>query len=124
MPRERYKEFRSAWDLGQRGRDAGGPFLSAEAIDRVLHDERLESGGVKRAYVAVLSSLPDGAMIDPTALRTLSGTGGSGPGAFPATVPPSMPRPRPRLAVLTPRSIVRAIRAGFVPQVHETAGRR
>ena len=42
----------------------GAPVSGAEAIDRVLHAERLEAGGVKRAYVAVLSSLPDGAMVD------------------------------------------------------------
>jgi len=32
--------------------------------------------------------------------------------------------PTSQVAVLTPRSIVLAIRAGFVPQVHESAGRR
>ena len=62
--RSRYEEFRAAWNVGQRGRDAAGSFLSAEAIDGVLHDERLEAGGVKKAYVAVLSSLPDGAMVE------------------------------------------------------------
>ena len=63
--RKRYEEFRAAWDVGQGGADGTrDPFPGAEAIDRVLHAERLEAGGVKRAYVAVLSSLPDGTMID------------------------------------------------------------
>ena len=65
--RKRYEEFRAAWDVGQgrRGRDAAHPLPGAEEIDRVLHAERLEAGGVKRAYVAVLSSLPDGTMHRP-----------------------------------------------------------
>ena len=105
------------------GRGAVG-FLSAEAIDRVLHDERLEAGGVKRAYVAVLSSLPDGA--DGRA------RGRAAPGLEREAPALELLRLRSRsrappdteVAVLTPRSIVLAIRAGFVPQVHESAGRR
>jgi len=122
--RRRYEEFRTAWDVGQRGRDAGGRFPGAEAIDRVLHDERLGAGGVKRAYVAVLSSLPDGAMIDHDGIPHLVWNGRLRPWSFSGYGPAVDAAPETEVAVLTPRSIVRAIRAGFVPQVHETAGRR
>ncbi|MET0620324.1 MAG: hypothetical protein ABW056_08585, partial [Thermoanaerobaculia bacterium] len=122
--RSRYEEFRTAWDVGQRGRDATHRFLSAEAIDRVLHEERLEAGGVKRAYVAVLSSLPDGTMIDHDGIPHLVWNGRLRPWSFSGYGPAVDAAPETEVAVLTPRSIVRAIRAGFVPQVHETAGRR
>ena len=122
--RRRYEEFRAAWDVGQRGQDAAGGFLSAEAIDRVLHDERLEAGGVKRAYVAVLSSLPDGAMVEHDGNPHLLWKGKLLPWSFSGYGAAVDVAPEGEVAVLTPRSIVRAIRAGFAPQVHETAGRR
>lgn len=121
--RRRYEEFRAAWDVGQRGPDAARGFLSAEAIDGVLHADRLEAGGVKRAYVAVLSSLPDGTMVDYSGGPHLAWKGRLSPWSFsgygPAVAAPS----ETKVAVLTPRSIVLAIRAGFIPQVHESAGR-
>jgi len=122
--RSRYKEFRAAWDVGQHRRDAARRFLSAEAIDRVLHDERLEAGGVKRAYVAVLSSLPDGAMVEHAGGPHLLWNGKLLPWSFSGYGPALDAPPTSQVAVLTPRSIVLAIRAGFVPQVDESAGRR
>jgi len=122
--RSRYKEFRAAWDVGQHRRDAARRFLSAEAIDRVLHDERLEAGGVKRAYVAVLSSLPDGAMVEHAGGPHLLWNGKLLPWSFSGYGPALDAPPTSQVAVLTPRSIVLAIRAGFVPQVDESAGQR
>ena len=121
--RGRYEEFRAAWDVGmnQPGRDAGGP-LSAGAIDRVLHDERLEAGGVKSVYVAVLSSLPDGAMVEHADRPHLLWNGRLLPWSFSGYGPAVDAPPETAVAVLTPRSTVLAIRAGFVPQVHESAG--
>jgi hypothetical protein len=121
--RSRYEEFRAAWDAGQRGREAPRRFLSAEEIDRVLHDERLEAGGVKRAYVVVLASLPDGAMVEHDGNPHLLWKGKLLPWTFSGYGPAVDAPPDTEVAVLTPRSIVRAIRAGFVPQVHESAGR-
>jgi hypothetical protein len=124
--RSRYEEFRAAWDdgRGQRGRDASRRFLSAEEIDRVLHDERLEAGGVKRAFVAVLSSLPDGAMVEHADGPHLLWNGRLLPWSFSGYGPAVDAAPETEVAVLTPRSIVLTIRGGFAPQVHETAGRR
>jgi hypothetical protein len=118
--RARYEEFRAAW-ASARGHDRARRFLGAEAIDRVLQAERLGQGGRKKTYRAVLSTLPDGAMVqhvgDPhliwgRRLLPWSFDGyGSGIDVAPVT----------EVEVLTPPSIVGAIRAGFVPQV---VGRR
>ena len=97
--RKRYEEFRAAWDVGQgrRGRDAAHPLPGAEEIDRVLHAERLEAGGVKRAYVAVLSSLPDGTMIDHDGKPHLLWSGKAPTvGSSPATAQRLPRRPRRR----------------------------
>ena len=115
--RSRYVEFRAAWDAARRGRDAAPRFVRADAIDRVLHAERLDRDGRKKTYRAALSSLPDGTMVEHAGsphliwrgkLRTWS-FGGYGPGVNAV--------PDGEVDVLTPRSIVGAIRAGFVPQV-------
>jgi hypothetical protein len=121
--RKRYEEFRAAWDVGQRGRDAERRFLSAEEIDRVLHAERLDAGGGKRTYVAVLSSLPDGTMVEHAGGPHLLRDGRLSPWSFSGYGPAVDAPLETEVAVLTPRSIVLAIRAGFAPQVHESAGR-
>jgi hypothetical protein len=118
----RYKEFHAAWDVGQRGRDAEGRFLSAEAIDRVLHGERLDAGGKKNTYGAVLSSLPDGTMVEHAGRSHLVRDGRLLPWSFSGYGPAVDAPTETEVAVLTPSSIVLAIRAGFVPQVHESAG--
>jgi hypothetical protein len=118
----RYKEFRAAWDVGQRGRDSEPRFLSAEEIDRVLHAERLDAGGGKRTYVAVLSSLPDGTMVEHAGRPHLVRDGRLWTWSFSGYGPAVDAPPETEVAVLTPRSIVLAIQAGFVPQVHESAG--
>src|SRR5450432_2705220 len=62
--RSRYVEFRCAWDAAMRGHDPAPRFLRADAIDRVLHAERLDRKGRKKTYRAALSSLPDGTMVE------------------------------------------------------------
>jgi hypothetical protein len=117
--RSRYVEFRAAWDAARRGRDARPRFLRADAIDRVLHEERLDRKGRKKTYRAVLSSLPDGTMVEHAGSPHLIWRGklrlwsfcGYGPGVDAA--------PDEEVDVLTPRSVVGAIRAGFMPQVAE-----
>jgi hypothetical protein len=114
--RARYEEFRAAWDAGRRGRGTVRP-LRADAIDSVLHAERLDRGGGKRTYRAILSSLPDGTMVEhaggPHLIRGRKllpwSFYGYGPGVDVAV--------ENEVDVLTPRSIVGAIRAGFVPEV-------
>ena len=94
---------------------------SADAMDRVLHAERL-NGKAKRAHRRSLNSLPDGAMValdgevfavrDKHLLRwTPSGYSAS--------------KPRPRnleVDVLTPPSILSVLGRGYTPLWHPSAG--
>ena len=115
--RPRYVEFRAAWDAARRGRDARSGVLRADAIDRVLHAERLEGKGRKRTYPAALSSLPDGTMVERAGSAHLIWNGKLRPWSFGGYGPAVGAAPDQNVVVLTPRSIVGAIRAGFVPQV-------
>ena len=114
--RNRYEEFRAAWETGRRGREASPRSLRADAIDRVLHEERLDAGG-KRTYRAVLSSLPEGTMVEHAGAPHLVWCGALRPWSFTGYGPASQAAAGTEITVLTPPSIVGAIRAGFVPQV-------
>lgn len=120
--RERYEEFRAAWAVGGRGRGSAPGFLKAEAIDRVLHAERLDAGGGKRTYAAVVSSLPDGTIVEHAGIPHLVRDGTLSPWSLTGYGPAADVAPETEVAVLTPRSIVLAIQEGFLPQVHERAG--
>jgi hypothetical protein len=111
-----YQRFRGAWS-DARGIDPP----SAEAIDRVLHEDRLVDRREKRTYLERRAALPDGTVVrlDDAAWLVLRGTllrwslGGYGePRA--AALPD-------RLEVLTPRSTVAALRAGYEPDLHDSA---
>ncbi len=117
--RARYEEFRAAWARGRL------PLRKAEEIDRALHAERLEVGGGKRTYRAALSSLPDGTMVEHHGRPHLSWRGELRPWSFFGYSAAVQTDPGTRVTVLTPPSIVHAIRAGFMPQVSEdgTSGR-
>ena len=115
--RARYDLFRAHW--AGRGRALPG----AEAMDDVIHAERLDVSRGKRTYTERLSRLPDGAMVagddgeaylvhDRTLLRWT-------PAGY-------AERRRPRgtvsYRVLTPRSIVRALARGYPVVVHRSVG--
>ena len=94
---------------------------SADAMDRVLHAERLD-GKAKRTHRRSLDSLPDGAMValdgEVFAVRDkhlLPWT----PSGYSA----SKPRPRNReVDVLTPPSILSVLGRGYAPLWHPSAG--
>ena len=94
---------------------------SADAMDRVLHAERLD-GKAKRTHRRNLDSLPDGAMIaldgEVFAVRDkhlLPWT----PSGYSA----SKPRPRNlEVDVLTPPSILSVLGRGYAPLWHPSAG--
>ena len=117
--RSRYLEFRAAWDSALRGRDAETQFLRADAIDRVLHAERLDSRRRKKTYRAALSSLPAGTMVEYARAPHLIWRGKLRPWSFGGYGPGVDVAPAEEVDVLTPRSIVGAIREGFVPQIAE-----
>jgi hypothetical protein len=110
-----YKRFQALWEKCFEAR------AGADAMDAVLHAERLDER-TKRTFRAGIGTLPDGTYIvdDDGAARLIWGDaliawGDSGYGRRVA-------RPRSgNVEVLTPRSIVEIIRAGFLPGVHPTA---
>jgi hypothetical protein len=121
--RSRFKEFRAAWAAG-RSRRAGSRPSTADEIDRVLHSERLRPGGGKRTYRAVLASLPAGVLIEHEGRPHLVSGGKLRPWSFAGYGPAARVPPTTEVSILTPRSIVQAIGAGFIPQVHGGSARR
>lgn len=121
--RSRFVAFRDAWaDAGLR--DLGAEPISAAAIDDRLHAERVGPGRTKRTYTANLDELPDGVLVtsgNQPEEASLTWKGGLlcwSPGGY------TRRRARPAgemVTVLTPRSTVATIRAGYEPGVHPTA---
>ena len=109
-----YQRFQRLW-IACYGEPA-----NADAMDLKLHADRLDAKK-KRLYIADIATLPDGAYVglDHRAWlvweERLHAWSDSGYGER---------RPRPRsgdFPILTPRSIVDVLRAGFRPAVHTTA---
>jgi hypothetical protein len=114
-----YQRFKAAWTAG-----VGIPNC-AEDMDAVLHADRLEGRGVqqrKRTYREQLASLPDGAFIrlDGSAWllwggRLLEWSAGG------YRVRRPLPHATSRVEVLTPRSLVAVLRAGYQLEVRVSA---
>ena len=117
-----YQRFKRAWTIGNLERG-----ISASAriafLDRELHRDRLGQDRGPRTHHADISRLPDGAFVagaEPGSavlvwrgsLWAWSPEGYTRTGSRP---------PRGQVTVLTPRSTVNAIAAGYLPMVHATA---
>jgi len=119
--RSRYRQFCAAWAAGNAEPSMEQP-LRADEIDRILHSERVEPGGGKKTYEAVLSSLPAGVIVEHEGRAYLLRAGNLRPWSFSGYGPAAVVSPAVKVRVLTPQSIVETVRAGFEPQVHESAG--
>ncbi len=110
--RNHFLAFRNAWPGGS---------LPAPALDDQLHTERLNPDGSKRVFEANLDDLPDGVFVTISGIAYLLWKGlllAWSPGGYQER----LPRPKgERVTVLTPRSTVDVIRAGYVPEVHVSA---
>jgi hypothetical protein len=113
--REDAEKFRAAWAAGN-----GGPKPSAEAMDAVLHTERL-AGRDKRLHSlgCPIADLPDGTMIGAGSVAFL---------VFRNEIwrwnPSSYEIARNELegaALLTPPSTLRTLVAGYQPRLHSSA---
>lgn len=111
--RDDYRRFRDLW------KHCVSPAASADAMDLVLHEQRME-GRAKRTYRDDLSSLPDGTfvalenaawLVYGTYLYEWSDTGYTS----------RRPRLPGAVDVLTPPAIVSILRAGYRPAVHASA---
>ena len=110
--RERFEAFRAAWTAGR----AEPP--RAPRIDTALHAQRIAPGGGKRTYRAAVAALPDGAMIEFDDAPHLIWRGRLWPWRFEGYGPAKpLASGTDTVTVLTPRSSVRALERGYVPQV-------
>ena len=121
--RARFNEFRAIW--AQANIDlAGSAKPLATKIDAVLHHERLDVNERKITYPDRLAALPDGTFIqlpgDDTAWLVM-GDQVLAWSAFGYTQHIERPPGQTTVAVLTPRSIVRALAAGYRAGVHSSA---
>lgn len=97
----------------------GGTRATAPDMDRVLHRERVAPDGSKATYSATLADLPDGSFVRVAGKPHLVWQRRLHPwsphGYLPARAALRGAEP---LDVLTPGSIVRVIRGGYLPAVH------
>jgi hypothetical protein len=118
--RARYEEFRSLWAKANPDLRTG-PRPRADEIDLRLHAERLDHQRNRITYIGSLASLPDAAFVVHDAqphLYHASRLWPWQPGGYDTGV--EMPGST-EVAVLTPRSVVMTLAAGFEVQIDPTA---
>jgi hypothetical protein len=120
----RFLEFCSAWAAASRKINSSER-PTVDEIDGRLHSERITPDRTKRSYSAELSALPDGVFVRRSGCgedaylvwreKLLAWSAGG-------YVRPFVRPKNTTVEVLTPASIVAAIRAGYIPEVHASAG--
>jgi len=115
--REDFNKFKALWIKGNPEYNFS-PKTSIEAIDKILHHERMNDDGSKKMHKANIKSLPDGVFIsidntpwlianDLIHLWT--------PGGY--TMTQSLSH-KSEVNVITPKSIVNTLRTGYVTQMN------
>jgi hypothetical protein len=114
--REDFKRFKAFWLEGNPSYGFSESVAIGQ-IDAILHAERINAQGEKVRYLEDLSNLPEGCFIDMEGspyLVTAKGLWQWTPFGYRTM---SEPPERRMVAVLTPRSIVHSLRAGYMPQM-------
>ena len=120
--RDRYNEFRSYW-VKANPNPVDSSCFNANQIDATLHTERISSDKTKSTYTAQINELPVGSFIllEPDASpylvleeTLLAWT----PGGYTHQIGKTQNQP---VTVLTPRSIVQMLKAGFHANLHDSA---
>jgi hypothetical protein len=119
----RFIDFCNAWKVPYPGRNRSQR-PTADEIDARLHSERVTENRAKCSFMAALNGLPDGVFV------TVDAWGEQAyllwdnhllewsPGGY------RRRRPRPNgkdVRVLTPKSTMKVIRAGYIPEIHISA---
>ena len=111
-----YNTFRRCWSAARKT-----PLPSAGEMDAQLHHDRLTAPAQKKLYRDEIAALPDGVFIQregeawllwQAALRHWT------PGGYDRRIPHPA---HGSVTVLTPRAMVGAIAAGYIPAVHPSA---
>jgi hypothetical protein len=114
--REDYNRFKAAWVKGNPsfGFDVK---TTIGNIDEILQRERMDENGSKVMYTERLDKLPGGSFIEhrgmPYIIKQTNLVAAWTPSGFEKAI--ELPQ-RIEVVVLTPRSIINAFRAGYVPQ--------
>ncbi len=109
--REDYRRWQAAWP---------GPDTGADAMDLVLHADRLD-GRDKRTYAARVGELPDGVLVERGGRPWLLAAGALRPWTPGGYGAPERAGARETVTVLTPAVTVAAIAAGYAPALHPSA---
>lgn len=122
--RENYRAFKGAWIEGNPNSGLS-QCSSITEIDKILHQERLTQAGKQLTYRGNLSDLPNGAMVVPNGteepcLWNQQGLYRWTPGGYEAH---STVAQDEEVMVLTPRSVINAIKCGFTPVFHPSVER-
>lgn len=120
--REALALFLNAWEagVGWRSRRRGLPLV--RDVDARLHDERIGADGRKPLFDARLEGLPDGAMVlDADGAPQLWRAGGLHRWTTLGYERRHGADPHLLVRVLTPRSTVAALAAGYRPALHPSA---
>jgi hypothetical protein len=121
--RGRFLDFRDAWEAVNHGTIGVDPIRAATIDDR-LHSERIGPDRSRRTFRGMLDELPDGVfvMLDDRGGDAYLIRGDRLLAWSPGDYRERLPRPGGVVVtVLTPRSTVRAIRAGYELEIHATA---
>jgi hypothetical protein len=120
--RARYRLFRDVWAAANPGAFPSS-VPSAEEMDGVLHGERIGPKGTKKTYTGLLSELPAGTMVADESgqpfLVLKRALVAWTPGGYGRVVPQPA---GVEFRVLTPRSVVRALMAGYPVEMHASVG--
>jgi hypothetical protein len=114
--REDFNKFKALWIKGNNEYSFSLK-TSIEAIDKILHHERVSDDGSKKTYKANTNSLPDGTFISVDNDPYLIADGH----IFlwtPSGYTKKQSLPEGEADVLTPKSIVNTFRAGYKPQMN------
>lgn len=119
--RQRHDAFNNAWTAANTAGSAPAR-LPIKAIDKGLHAERVRPDKTKQTYLAAVADLPVGTFFALAGQARLVWAGGPLTWSFHGYTRGDTVAPETQVEVLTPRSIVQLFRAGFRPEVHESAG--
>jgi hypothetical protein len=116
---EAHARFKTAWQRANRDHH---PFRTIDDLDKALHAERV-IGGSKRTFEASLGEIPDGTMFESGGSAYLVWKGAPLRWSFDGySRTPTDLAVRSVVSILTPPSVVRTFREGFVPDAHCSAG--
>jgi hypothetical protein len=116
--RERYNALKQAW---KQSSVASPKTLLADEIDAELHPKRIDPRGKKVTYEASLGSLPDGCFVQIDGSCFLVWRGALLLWSPEGYLKKHQVTAGSKVTVLTPEPLVRCIRQGYVPLIHESS---